>query len=67
MFQTLILLPQDPETKYLPSGEKQTDLTEFECPLSVNSSRFCSVFQTLIELSKDPEDRYLPSGEKQTE
>ena len=63
---TPIVLSQDPEAKYSPSGENTTLQTQLECPLRVLMSYPLYTLHTPIVLSEDPEAKYSPSAENTT-
>ncbi len=67
MLQSLTVLSELPEAKYLPSGENVTEKTVLSCPCSVVTSFCNSTLQSLTVLSKLPEAKYLPSDENATE
>ena len=52
----------------MPSGEKQTLLTEEECPIKsfIDSSVYVFQFHIFMDLSLEPDANNFPSGEKQT-
>ena len=59
---TQIVLSRDPETKYVSSGEKQTEVTELSCTLINSRTRLpLSAFKSRIVPSSDPDIRYEPS------
>jgi hypothetical protein len=66
-FQSLTVLSELPEAKYLPSGENVTKLTYKLCPRSVVTSFCDSTLQSLTVLSELPEAKYFPSDENATE
>jgi len=63
----LTVLPSDPDTNCLPSGEYATERTERVCPLSSLIKSPDAASHNLIVLSKDPDANCLPSGEYATE
>jgi hypothetical protein len=63
MFQSLTVLSQLPEAKYLPSGENATELTSKLWPCSVVIYFFDSTLHSLTVLAWLLEAKYLPSGE----
>ena len=60
-------MSNEPEAILLPSGEKQTEKTESECPYKVLIRELSSVSQIFNVLSQEPEAIFVPSGEKQTD
>jgi len=58
---------QEPVARYLPHGEKLTDLTPLVWPLSVFTSALRSTLKIFAVLSPEPVARYLPHGEKHTD
>ena len=67
MSQSRIVLSCDPDTMYLLSGEKATEISLLEWPSSVCSAAPVTASQSRTVLSYDPETTCLPSGEKATE
>ena len=67
MFQSLILLSDDPLAKIVPVLLKATELTTSECPDKVLISVLVSMFQSLIVLSDDPLAKIVPVLLKATE
>ena len=60
----LIVLSDDPETMYFPSGENATEVTQSVWPLNGSETSFpVCASHILIVLSCDPETVYFPSGE----
>ena len=64
--QSLTVLSDDPDATTLPSGEKATDQTAFEWPLSVCSAVPVTASQSLTVSLYDPDATTLLSGEKAT-
>src|SRR5438270_433513 len=64
---TLAVASAPPVAMRLPSGEKATELTLEECPLSVSSSSPRCASHTLAVASVLPVAMRVPSGEKATE
>jgi len=62
--QILIIPSPLPEATSFPSGEKATESTSAECPLSVSNSFPVAAFQSFMALPSPPDARSLPSGEK---
>ena len=59
VFHTRAVLSGDPETNYLSSGEKQTEITEFSCAfIGSRTSLPLSAFQTRIVPSLNPDRMY---------
>ena len=61
------MISADPDTTWLPSGEKVTEYTWPECPFSSASDSPVATFQMCTVPSDDPDTTQLPSGEKTTD
>ena len=68
IFQSRIVLSEEPDTMCFPSGEKATDQTESVCPWRGFPTwpPVCAS-QSRIVLSPEPDTMCLPSGENATD
>ena len=60
IFHSFIVLSLDPLARIPPLGLNATELTELECPLSVEISVLDYTFHSFIVLSQDPLARIVP-------
>jgi len=65
--QSRIILSSDQDTTCLPSGEKATNVTQEEWPLSVWCGAPVAASQSRTVRSQDPDTTWLQLGEKATD
>ena len=67
MFQSLIVLSDDPVDRIVPVLLKATEVTQLQCPYKLAIYFLVSMFQSLIVLSREPLAKIVPVLLKATE